>query len=580
MTPRRLAQTTARGCVATVALLLAGCFGIFETQDRGRRDLGVEPIQLDVAGNASFRDTIGSLAYYDGLRSLRVRGYGLVVALGTNGSSDCPKRVFNELVERVRKSYDFVGTRIGDRTLPPERVIRDVDTAVVMVQGDIPPGALPGTTFDVRVTALPGTKTKSLRGGRLFTTDLEIFRITRHRGSISGRVFARASGPVFLNPFSSDTAATRTSRLEATIPGGGVVKRGREVRLVLYDPSHVRAKRIQDRINDQFAGAYAVADAVSPSYVKLSVPPAYRDDQGHFFALVRGLYLSRRASFAATRARELQREMLRPNARYGPIALCLEGLGRDALPVLDELYAHQNDAVSFHAAVAGIRLGSHIAADAMAIHAADVDCTFRYQAIRALSKASGMANAAGALRRLLDDVDPRVRVAAYEALVERGDPTINTTHLGTGSFTFDVVPSTRPTIVYARRYGTRRLAVLGRDPVCMPPVFYRAPDRSVTLTASAGDDALTAIRVTPRGTVSPAIPAPRRLTDLIKFMGRAAGKQHEEVTGLGLDYTAVVGAVSGLCGDHSVDASFVLEQPNAAEAFGPPRPEERPESDL
>ena len=50
--------------------------------------------------------------------------------------------------------------------------------------------------------------------------------------------------------------------------------------------------------------------------------------------------------------------------------------------------------------------------------------------------------------------------------------------------------------------------------------------------------------------------------------------------GLGLDYGAVVRALYYLCQDHAINAKFILEQPNAAELFGPARPAGRPESEL
>ena len=100
------------------------------------------------------------------------------------------------------------------------------------------------------VIALSGTETKSLRGGRLYTMDLDVFRPLSTTVSITGQALATASGPIFQNPFSEGDAATRSNPLEGIIVGGGRVIKDRRVRLVLSEPSYQRAMLIQDRIKN------------------------------------------------------------------------------------------------------------------------------------------------------------------------------------------------------------------------------------------------------------------------------------------------------------------------------------------
>jgi hypothetical protein len=349
------------------------------------------------------------------------------------------------------------------------------------------------------------------------------------------------------------------------------------------EPSYPRAQQIQDRINARFPAVRKVADAISPSFIQLRIPQEFHDDTGRFLALVRALFLSRDPRFEATRARMLAEEMTRPSAPHAQIAHAFEGLGRAALPLLDKLYVHSKDYVSFHTAAAGIRLGDHIACDAMVMHAENPAGEYRFQAIRGLAEAKGMASAAMALRRLLSDADPRVRIAAYEALIRRGDATIKSTRIAFDNFTLDEVPSERPdNIIYVKRSGSRRIALFGRDLRCTPPIFYRAPDGSLILNANPGDETVTALRmVVPSGEMSSPIPAPLQLLDLIRLLGSEPDVDlHGDVLGLGLDYGAVVRAVHHLCRERGVNADFILEQPNVAELFGPPRPAGRPESEL
>jgi flagellar basal body P-ring protein FlgI len=559
---------------------LCGC--VWEHENKQRLDVGVAAIPHALANSAAYRDTIGAITYYEGLGPMRVRGYGLVVGLGKNGSADCPRPVYERLVQTLYKHHCFSSSVVGVKEITPEQLIADLDTAVVIVQGEIPPAAVDGTPFDVHVMALPGTQTKSLRGGRLYTTELEVFRPLPSGVSITGQVMATASGPIFLNPFADGDSATKANPLEGTIGGGGVATKARRIRLVLTEPSYRSAQKIQDRINARFPGPSKTADAISPSFVQLHMPPEFHDDTGHFLSLVRSLYLTRDPQFETGRARALAEELAHSAAPHAQIAWCLEGLGRAAVPALAELYTHPKDDVSFHAAVAGLRLQEHIACDAMTMHAENPRSAFRFQAIRALAEAKGMAPAGIALRKLLNDDDPRVQIAAYEALVQRGDATIGSRRVAKDNFTLDYVPSSRSNFIYVKRAGERRIALFGDGLRCSPPVLYRAPDGSVTINANVGEEELIVLRAfTATRAMSPPIPAPFELRGLIALLGGdAAVDARGEAVGLGLDYGAVVRALYHLCQSQAVNARFILEQPNAAELFGPAKPEGRLESEL
>ncbi len=176
-----------------------GCIWLKESPQK--LELGVEERLGPLAKSAAYRDTIGSKTVYQGMAPMRVRGYGLVVGLGNNGSSDCPRPVYDRLIEALYKQHSFSSSVVGSRTISPERLIRDEDTAVVLVRGEIPPGAVAGSRFDVGVMAWPGTQTKSLRGGRLYTSDLHIYTTVAPNTTLSGQMLAKAAGPVFLNPF-------------------------------------------------------------------------------------------------------------------------------------------------------------------------------------------------------------------------------------------------------------------------------------------------------------------------------------------------------------------------------------------
>jgi len=568
-----------------LVISITGCNGLSFTWDRKenkKHELGVGSEARENASSPAVRDTIGALAYYEGLTPMRVRGYGLIVGLNGNGSRDCPDQVYKSLVQSMYKQFSFTSTEVGVKATTPEELINSLDTAVVVVYGEIPAAAMKGDTFDVRVDALPGTSTKSLRGGKLFPTELELFRTVSGGRSISGKTLAMAAGPVFVNPFSEEGAATRVNPLSGLVLGGGRNSEDRRIRLVLTEPSYQVAQRIQDRINNQFPGPSKVADAISPSFIQVVVPNEHRKDTGHFLSLLRSLYLSSDPTFETRRAQELARALVHPESLHADIALCFEGIGREALPVLKDLYLNPKGHVNFHAAVAGIRLGDHLACDVLAMHAINASSEFRFGAIRGLAEAKGMAPAAIALRGLLSDRDPRVRVAVYEALVERGESALVSREVGMGNYVLHTVPAEGDAMVYIKRSREARIALFGGSFSLHPPIFYSAPDDTVTLNARDGEDTLTVIRqIASTDRSSPPLHIPLDLENLIQIMGNKAQVDSSgEVTGLGLDYAAVVRAVYQLCQDRAVHAIFQIEQPNVAELFGPSRPAGRPESEL
>jgi len=107
--------------------------------------------------------TVGSVAYVQGKRLMRVRGYGLVWGLNGRGSKDCPPGVRDYLLREIRKvrlAHPHV-----DRNLTAEQLIDSLNTSVVEVTGDIPAGAVKGRAFDVFVSASTvSPDTRSLAG--------------------------------------------------------------------------------------------------------------------------------------------------------------------------------------------------------------------------------------------------------------------------------------------------------------------------------------------------------------------------------------------------------------------------------
>ncbi len=532
--------------------------------------------------SAAYRDTVAELAYFDGLRRLRIRGFGIVVGLGQNGSRRCPKSIRSQLIQELYKTRDFSGND-GTRGTP-EDLIDDIATAVVAVEAEIPAASARGSRFDLVVRAVPGTETTSLGGGWLLPCNLTIFSSRGGSGWIPGRQVASGGGPVFMNPFGqTGERATKTNRREGTVIGGGVSEQDRRIRLMLTAPSYHRAMAISQRINERFAGStQIVADAVSPAEIRVVIPDANKHDPRHFLALAQHLYLPlTRPGFISERRRQLAREFAQPDSPHVEIALAWEAIGRTALPDVQKFYDHELPACSFHAAIAGLRLGDDDAIRIIERHLTNPRGRYRDAAIHVLATARHSLGASRPLRRALSDSDPRIRIAAYEALLERDDPTIRMKTIGAGAFSLDRLKSGGKNLIYAKRSKDRRIAVFGDAVRLQPPLFFNLPNDTLMIDAADGAEKAVLLRKSPvSGATSPRVTSDLNIEAVIALMGDDPPKARDEpVRGLGVDFSSIVLAISDLCDDGSINAQFVLESSAMSGRSGMSKLPGRPESE-
>ncbi|MBN1513063.1 MAG: flagellar basal body P-ring protein FlgI, partial [Phycisphaerae bacterium] len=528
----------------------AGCLSIdwthLEPQKPDLEAGRVDTTASDAALSIAYRDTIGQHGWIEGMRKMRVRGYGLVVGLGNRGSTQCPRQLRQLLIQQLYKRPEFQTTH--EDGLTPEKLVDSRDTAVVTVQGEIPAAVPAGGAFDVYVQAYPGTQTVSLEGGTLWPCELRIFRELDTSTSIPGKALATAEGPLFRNPFATtEAAATQVDPRRAVIIGGGTTREDRRIRLVLTRPSHRMAGLIAERINARFVGP-KIAEAESPSYIRLRVPFAYRENPGHFLSLVRHLYIPEQTGFAERRCRDLCREFVQAGSPHADIALALEGIGRPVLQTLRGLYDHRDPDVSYYAARTGIRLEDDLALTALIRHAGDAASHHRLAAIEEMGRAPRTVRAERALYPLLSDDDPRIRVAAYEGLLLAKDRSIQTQSVGRQNFLLDRLYVPGENLVYAKRSGNRRIAILGGDVRCEPPLFYSDPARLFILNASAEDDHLTIFRKLPlQDILSPPVPVDYDIEAVLRLLGDEPGRDaNGQVAGLGIDYSSLVQALHEL----------------------------------
>jgi len=569
--------------VAAMALCWA-CAGCLPEGSSLKTAEEPRPIPPDVIG------TIGEYANVVGGGSLLLDGHGLVVGLGKDGSAEVPPRLRKYLVEYMLKKK--VGSPLGGgRGVTPSQIIADKDTAVVRLLGVVPPGAPKGWTFDVQVRALSRTGTRSLDGGRIYAFPMHLASGEGVPPSSGARAWGQAEGTVFINPFLDPRKPSDVPRFrEGRLIGGGTVLRSRPLRLILREPDYLRCNSIQRRINQRFGQPRRIANAKNPSTIELNIPPEYHRDYDHFLELVAHLPLQSQPGQWEARAREIARQMTRPGANHHGLALVWEAMGRQVTDVCRTLYASKNPAAAFHAARTGLRLKDEMAGDVVIRLATTVGSPFQVPAIEELSRAVWLLRSVPTLRRLVDDDNSLVRVAAYEALTKLGDASLITRVDVGGAFSLDLVKSRKAYVIYAAQSRERKLVLFGRDMTVNQRVFLDMPSGLVTMAnrlvdvdetgevvdlsrLSPEERARKKTTQAPRLMVFRSIPGTRTISaplytsflvrELIQGLGgRARVGLQQQAKGLQLTYGQVVAVLYRMCEvEKDIPAEFVLQRP-------------------
>jgi hypothetical protein len=268
-------------------------------------------------------------------------------------------------------------------------------------------------------------------------------------------------------------------------------------------------------------------------------------------------------------ARQIAAAMELPGANHSELALVWEAIGKHVLPIVQNLYASRNATTSFYAARTGLRLGDDTVAGDIVIRFAQTGGSpLQVSAIHELGRTPSLFRATPVLHKLLDDENDMVRVAAYEALLRRGDKGM-ITRIDVGEqFKLDLVASTRGFVIYATQTQEPRIVLFGRDMPVQRVLFFELPDELVTISSRKGDEKLTLFRKIPRtGRYSDALTCDFTVRSLILTLGLPSEKGPDGyVKGLNFTYGQVVRILSRMCEpsdkdarDADIDAKFVLQ---------------------
>jgi len=223
--------------------------------------MGIIPliICLFFAGSAN-ASRIKDIAFFEGVRTNHLVGYGLVV--GLDGTGDKGGAVFTQ--QSIANMFVKMGIKIDPK------LIKVKNTAAVLITAELPPFSRPGSRIDVLVSSIGDAK--SLNGGTLIMTPMK---------GADNHVYASAQGPISLGGFlasGSGVSVKKNHQTAGRIPGGALVesyvpfKMGAhgDMRLTLREPDFTTMERMARAINENLGeGAAKPLDAGT---ISITVP--------------------------------------------------------------------------------------------------------------------------------------------------------------------------------------------------------------------------------------------------------------------------------------------------------------------
>lgn len=220
---------------------------------------------------------VQDLARPENLHAAKIEGATLVRGLAGTGADEPPSTYQQLVLQDLQRDVD------QKRTAKSQ--IASLDTAIVLLETIVPPGARVGDRLDVTLKLQPGSEATSVQGG--YVRDAELYQYMAADVIRRGYKLGVVDGYVTLDP---DLVANKSpvAYKQGKIVGGAVVSRSRPIWLELKENERSPgiAKQVEDVVNKRFsytksgyAGKKKVAEAkAGATRINLEVPEEYRDN--------------------------------------------------------------------------------------------------------------------------------------------------------------------------------------------------------------------------------------------------------------------------------------------------------------
>ena len=234
-----------------------------------------------------------------------------------------------------------------------------------------------------------------------------------------------------------------------------------------------------------------------------------------------------------------------------------EALGTKSLPVIRDLYDVPQEMPRLAALRAGANLDDPLVSPHLIAMAESASPDARREAIELLADMGVDPTIDRTLRSLLHVADVETRLAAYEALVQRADPSVERYTVG-DKFVLDIVASDLP-MIYITQVGLPRIALFGMQLEVTRPLTVTAWSRQFMMKGDLGEDQIE-IYYRPAGVVQGSSHAVSpRVAEIASFLGHTTLADRPS-PGLGFSYSQVVGVLHQIWRQGYLDADFKAEQ--------------------
>ncbi len=367
---------------------------------------------------------VQDLARPANVHAAKIESATLVRGLRGTGADEPPSSyqqlVLNDLSRDIEKK----------RTAKSE--IASLNTAIVLLETIVPPGARKGDRLDAKIKLPPGSEASSIQNG--YVEDAEMYQYMTADIIRRGYVLGVANGFVTLDPNLIENNSPIAYK-EGKIIGGAVVARSRPIWLEIKEDERSAgvAQRIEDVINKRFsytkpgyAGKKKVAEAkAGAARINLEVPEEYRDNVIRYVNVVLAISFYETADELNERVDRLAQQLLEPESSEFA-SLQLEAIGSSNAKVLDAIRRgldSPNDAVRFNSAITSayfnVRQDRQKTAKILA-EFARTNATYRPAALATLGVSMKTSfDVDSELRKLLSEQNIETRYGAFRALWTR-----------------------------------------------------------------------------------------------------------------------------------------------------------------
>ena len=429
---------------------------------------------------------IGNYAAISGNNVVVIHGVGLVTGLNNTGE-DPPPSIYRTQLEDDMKKRGVQNYR---------EQLSSMSTALVLLTAYLPADIQKGGTFDIEVRLPPGSEGTSLSGGWLLPADLTEQANVQGQGTLKGKIFGRASGPILVSIAKGENQEGVLKR--GRILGGGVAFKERTLGLYLRSDfrSGRNTSRIADRIGSRFhyydhGQKKSLAEAKDDQYVQLKVHPRYKDNYPRYMQVIRHVAFRENDIQRRDRMERLQEDLLDPD-RAAKAAIQYEAIGTESVLFLKKALNNPSAEVRFYSAEALAYLGEDAGAEELAKLARD-EPAFRVYCVAALS-ALNEAACFPLLRDLMDEPSAETKYGAFRALwtLDKNDPSIRGIKLN-DHFLLHVLETKGDPMIHLTRHRRPEVVLFGASQKFHTPLALTAGSH-INVNAQAGHEQITITR--------------------------------------------------------------------------------------